>query len=99
MTTPEHPPAPDLAIESVDANASADASKPVIPAFTFPFKPGELAQAKKDQPYYQKSGKSSHEKRPGAAPSPAPTVAGPRGRAPPCAAHSVPGSGCPAAGR
>ncbi|MFK3969684.1 hypothetical protein ACI2KS_03015 [Pseudomonas sp. NPDC087358] len=69
MTTPEHPPAPDLAIESVDANASADASKPVIPAFTFPFKPGELAQAKKDQPYYQKSGKSSHEKRPGAAPS------------------------------
>jgi hypothetical protein len=69
MTTPEHAPAPDLDVEPVDADATSSKETPVIPAFSFPFKPGQLAQAKKDQPYYQKSNKSSHEKRPGAAPS------------------------------
>lgn len=69
MITPEHTSAPELETESADANATPAETKPVIPAFSFPFKPGELAQAKKDQPYYQKSNKSNHEKRPGAAPS------------------------------
>lgn len=69
MSTPEHTHAPDVAVESMDTDAKAGDGKPAIPAFSFPFKPGELMQAKKDQPYYKKSGKSSHEKRPGAAPS------------------------------
>jgi hypothetical protein len=69
MNTPEHTPAPDFAVDAVDANATQREKKAVIPAFSFPFKPGELAQARKDQPYYQKSGKSNHEKRPGAAPA------------------------------
>ena len=69
MTTPEQTPAPDLAAESVAQGAAAGEAKPVIPAFRFPFKPADLAQARQDQPYYQKSNKSSHEKRPGAAPS------------------------------
>lgn len=69
MTTPEYTLAPDIAVEPIEASAAPSDPKPVIPAFSFPFKPGELAQAKKDQPYYQKSGKSNHEKRPGAAPS------------------------------
>jgi hypothetical protein len=67
MTTPEHTPAPELDT-SVDANPAAD-SKPAIPAFSFPFKPGELLQAKKDQQHYKGSGKSNHDKRPGVAPS------------------------------
>jgi hypothetical protein len=69
MTTPEHNPAPENLSESIDSAAPAAETKASIPAFSFPFKPGELAQAKKDQPYYLKNGKSSHEKRPGAAPS------------------------------
>jgi hypothetical protein len=69
MTTPEHTSAPDTAIEPVDANVASNDGKPAIPAFRFPFKPAELAQAKKDQPYYKGSGKSNHDKRPGAAPS------------------------------
>jgi hypothetical protein len=69
MTLPEHTPAPDLVVESADANTSPTGEKPAIPAFRFPFKPGELAQAKKDQPRYKGPGKSNHDKRPGAAPS------------------------------
>lgn len=69
MTTPEHTPAPDAAVEPVDANVASNDGKPAIPSFRFPFKPGELTQAKKDQPYYKGSGKSNHDKRPGAAPS------------------------------
>lgn len=69
MTTPEHPPAPDLAVELLDVDSASSEAKPAIPAFRFPFKPGELAQAKKDQPRYKGPGKSNHDKRPGAAPS------------------------------
>lgn len=69
MTTPDHTPAPDTAVEAVDENALASEKKPVIPAFSFPFKPGELLQAKKDQAHYKGSGKSNHDKRPGVAPS------------------------------
>jgi hypothetical protein len=65
MTTSEHTPAP----ETVDSAASDTENKAEIPAFSFPFKPGELLQAKKDQGWYQKGGKSNHEKRPGAAPA------------------------------
>ncbi|HEY0287583.1 MAG TPA: hypothetical protein VGC62_11315 [Pseudomonas sp.] len=65
MTTSEHTPAP----ETVDSAASAIENKADIPAFGFPFKPGELLQAKKEQGWYQKGGKSNHEKRPGAAPA------------------------------
>lgn len=67
MTTPEQTPAPELDA-SVDANAAAD-TKPVIAPFSFPFKPGELLQAKKDKQHYKGSGKSNHDKRPGVAPS------------------------------
>lgn len=65
MTTSEHTPAP----ETVDNAATEAETKAEIPAFSFPFKPGELLQAKKDQGWYQKGGKSNHEKRPGAAPA------------------------------
>jgi len=75
MTTPEHTPAPEaVATEEVTvvASGSEDTSgkkASSIPAFSFPFKPGELLQAKtQDQPYYKKSGKASHNKIPGAAP-------------------------------
>ncbi|UZJ59675.1 hypothetical protein OKW98_24540 [Pseudomonas sp. KU26590] len=68
---PEHTPAPDAreSHASVDANAAAADTKPAIPAFSFPFKSGELLQAKKDQQHYKGPGKSNHDKRPGAAPS------------------------------
>ncbi|MEX6663395.1 hypothetical protein [Pseudomonas sp. W2-17] len=71
MTTPEHTPAPDAreSHASVDAHAAPADTKPAIPAFSFPFKPGELLQAKKDQQHYKGSGKSNHDKRPGVAPS------------------------------
>ena len=68
MTTPEHTPAPELDT-SVDTNAVPADTKPAIRAFSFPFKPGELLQAKKDQQHYKGSGKSNHDKRPGVAPS------------------------------
>ena len=69
MTTPLNTPAPDTLVETNINAAPSDEAKPAIPAFSFPFKPGELMQAKKEASYYQKSGKSNHEKRPGAAPS------------------------------
>ena len=59
---------PTSAHETVVAEDAAPEAKAAIPAFSFPFKPGELAQAKKDQPYYQKSNKHGHNKIPGAAP-------------------------------
>lgn len=68
MTTPEYTPAPDNAAEP-ETHAQAGEQKPAIPAFGFPFKPGELMQAKKDASYYKGPGKSNHDKRPGAAPS------------------------------
>jgi hypothetical protein len=68
MTLPEHTPAPDV-VEPADANAAPNETTRAIPAFSFPFKPGELTQSRKDQPYYRKSGKSNHEKRPGAPPA------------------------------
>jgi hypothetical protein len=69
MTTPEHTPAPEVADETVDTQAERDENKPAIPAFGFPFKPAQLLQAKKNTSHYKGSGKSNHDKRPGAAPS------------------------------
>lgn len=66
MTTPEHTPAPEAAVETVDA---ATPAKAAVPAFAFPFKPADFAQSKDSQPWYQKSNKSRHDSRPGAAPS------------------------------
>jgi hypothetical protein len=67
MTPPEHTPATEL--DDSVANAAPADAKAAIPAFSFPFKPGELLQAKKDQQHYKGSGKSNHDKRPGVAPS------------------------------
>ncbi|WP_073164339.1 hypothetical protein [Pseudomonas asturiensis] len=65
MNTPEHTPVQDAATDSVDAAEK----KPAIAPFSFPFKPSQFAQAKKDQAWYQKSNKPGHHKTPGAAPS------------------------------
>ncbi len=65
MTTPEQTPAP----EAVTDVAPQTDKKTTIAPFSFPFKPSEFAQAKKDQAWYQKSNKSSHHKTPGAAPA------------------------------
>jgi hypothetical protein len=68
MTTPEHTQAPETAADTVDASTTKDA-KAAVPAFAFPFKPTDFAQSKDKQPWYQKSNKSNHDSRPGAAPS------------------------------
>jgi len=50
--------------------SSAEGEKAPIPAFKFPFKPGELAAAKgaAQQPWYKSGVKNGHTKTPGAAP-------------------------------
>ena len=71
MTTPTPTTAPDaVGTEQVDSETGLGTpKKPVIPAFTFPFKPSEFAKAKAEgQAYYQKSGLGGHDKTPGAPP-------------------------------
>jgi len=74
MTSPIPSPADEsLPGEQADQNDNvvSDADdKPVIPAFKFPFKPGELAAVKGagQQPWYKNGAKNSHTKTPGAAP-------------------------------
>lgn len=73
MTSRTSPPvatAPDAEPADLTPEAQADADgQPSIPAFKFPFKPGELAGAKKaDQPWYKNGAKNGHAKTPGAAP-------------------------------
>ncbi|WP_445570850.1 hypothetical protein [Pseudomonas sp. E102] len=53
-----------------DSDVSSAGEKPAIPAFKFPFKPGELAAAKGagQQPWYKNGAKNGHTKTPGAAP-------------------------------
>ncbi|HCT04899.1 MULTISPECIES: hypothetical protein [unclassified Pseudomonas] len=67
MTSPTHPP-----VEAADLVDPADAQsveKAEIPAFKFPFKPGELAGAKPAaQPWYKGGAKNGHTKTPGMAP-------------------------------
>ena len=50
--------------------SSREDAKAAIPAFKFPFKPGELAAAKGagQQPWYKNGAKNGHTKTPGAAP-------------------------------
>ncbi|MCU7251028.1 hypothetical protein [Pseudomonas koreensis] len=70
MTSPIQPPVDDT-LDDVPAElAEASDSKPAIPAFKFPFKPGELAAAKgAKQPHYKGSAGDRHAKTPGVAPS------------------------------
>ena len=71
MTTPTQSTAPDaLGTELVENETSLESpKKPVIPAFTFPFKPSEFAKAKSQgKAYYQKSGLGGHDTTPGAPP-------------------------------
>ncbi|NWA01342.1 hypothetical protein [Pseudomonas gingeri] len=71
MTSPEQPSVsanPDQA-PVVEAELAVG-EKPVIPAFSFPFKPAEFAAAKKTgQAWHQKNGKDGHHERPGRAPN------------------------------
>ena len=70
MTSPKQPPAPETLGEDQQAvDAAVSKSKATVPAFSFPFKPGQFAAAKKDtQAWYQKSGKKGHDQTPGPAP-------------------------------
>jgi hypothetical protein len=66
MTSPNGEPA-DLPDGDV---SSAESGKVAIPAFKFPFKPGELGTAKGagQLPWYKNGVKDGHAKSPGAAP-------------------------------
>ncbi|NUT80944.1 hypothetical protein [Pseudomonas brassicacearum] len=75
MTSPTPSPADELLggeqADLSDSNvSSAEDAKAAIPAFKFPFKPGELAAAKGagQQPWYKNGAKNGHTKTPGAAP-------------------------------
>ncbi|AEV64760.1 hypothetical protein [Pseudomonas ogarae] len=75
MTSPTPSPADELpGGEQADLSdsdvPSAEDAKAAIPAFKFPFKPGELAAAKGtgQQPWYKNGAKNGHTKTPGAAP-------------------------------
>jgi hypothetical protein len=61
--------APVEAVDQTDADSVETAAKTEIPAFKFPFKPGELAEAKNAaQPWYKNGAKNGHTKSPGMAP-------------------------------
>lgn len=67
MTSPTQPPVESAELADPD-NLDSEA-KPVIPAFKFPFKPGELAGTKdSNQPWYKNGAKNGHTKSPGMAP-------------------------------
>ena len=74
MTSPIPSPADERLQGELSAQTDSDVSnaddKPAIPAFEFPFKPGELAAAKGvgQQPWYKNGAKNGHTKTPGAAP-------------------------------
>ncbi|MCM8741942.1 hypothetical protein [Pseudomonas koreensis] len=69
MTSPTQPPVDDAVSDVLAELADASESKPEIPAFKFPFKPGELAAAKgSNQPWYKNGAKNGHTKTPGMAP-------------------------------
>ena len=69
MTSPTQPPVDD-AISDVPADLTdVSETKPAIPAFKVPFKPGELAAGKdSNQPWYKNGAKNGHTKTPGMAP-------------------------------
>lgn len=67
MNSPTQPPVESA--ELADPDSLDSEAKPVIPAFRFPFKPGELAGAKdSNQPWYKNGAKNGHTKTPGMAP-------------------------------
>ena len=67
MTSPTQPPGD--AADPVDSATADGVEKAEIPAFKFPFKPGELAGAKNaSQPWYKGGAKNGHTKTPGMAP-------------------------------
>lgn len=67
MNSPTQPPVESA--ELADPDSLDSEVKPVIPAFKFPFKPGELAGAKdSNQPWYKNGAKNGHTKTPGMAP-------------------------------
>ena len=67
MTSPTQPPVD--ATDIVDPASAEGVEKAEIPAFKFPFKPGELAGAKNTaQPWYKNGAKNGHTKSPGMAP-------------------------------
>jgi len=71
MTSPKQPPVADaLSDAQAELPDSVDASTDAtIPAFKFPFKPGELSAAKgSNQPWYKNGAKNGHTKTPGMAP-------------------------------
>lgn len=66
MNSPTQPPVD--AVDAVD-QTDADPANSEIPAFKFPFKPGELAGARNAaQPWYKNGAKNGHTKSPGMAP-------------------------------
>ena len=75
MTSPTSSPVDELPggeqadLSHSDVSSVEDVKAP-IPAFKFPFKPGELAAAKGagQQPWYKNGAKNGHTKTPGAAP-------------------------------
>lgn len=75
MTSPNQPPVAEtlsdeqaVLPEGVESSADGE-TKAAIPAFKFPFKPGELAAAKgSNQPWYKNGAKNGHTKTPGMAP-------------------------------
>ena len=67
MTSPTQPPVD--AADLVDSATADGVVKTELPAFKFPFKPGELAGAKNaSQPWYKGGAKNGHTKTPGMAP-------------------------------
>ncbi|KAB0483958.1 hypothetical protein SAMN04490202_1671 [Pseudomonas reinekei] len=68
MTSPKQPPVDDVPSDSIDTGTDSE-TKAEIPAFKFPFKPGELTSAKgSSQPWYKNGAKNGHTKTPGMAP-------------------------------
>ena len=75
MTSPKQPPVAETLSDEqaalpdgVELSAEGE-TKAAIPAFKFPFKPGELAAAKgSNQPWYKNGAKNGHTKTPGMAP-------------------------------
>ena len=70
MNSPTQPAVEAVAIdEQATADGVENAAATEIPAFKFPFKPGELAGAKNaSQPWYKNGAKNGHTKSPGMAP-------------------------------
>lgn len=70
MTSPTQPPVDDAISDVTAEPAETNETKAEIPAFKFPFKPGDLAAAKAaKQPQFKGKDGDRHAKIPGVAPS------------------------------